>query len=418
MSMNMKKMSVVATAAIISAVISLAGCGSSGSEASPSSGSGTFVLGGLFPLTGSAAFLSPPETTAFKLAEHDINKAGGVLGKDITTISADVSDADHADQNTSGAQSVLSKNPSAIVGPAASSVVKNVYKTIADQKVPLISMGATSPALTGVSPYFFRTVPPDSVQGAVLGNIITQDGVKNLAVVVFNDEYGTNLRNVVVKTVEAAGVNVVYGAHDAFDPAETNFSSLVTSVKASNPDGVLLVALDQSKQVIKEFVSQGINTHNLYMTDGNTADYSSVLDAGVLKGSKGTIPGAHPSDAFQTRLKTIKSDLADFTFAAETYDGAILAALAAERGGAVDGDTVRKNLAAVSGADGGKECTTYKDCLALLKDKKNIHYKGQSGIGPFNSANDPSSASIGIYKFDGDNRPVYTTSQSGNVPKS
>ena len=52
--------------------------------------------------------------------------------------------------------------------------------------------------------------------------------MKNLAIAVFNDEYGTHLRDVVVKTVEDAGVNVVYGEKDAFDPTETNFSSIAT----------------------------------------------------------------------------------------------------------------------------------------------------------------------------------------------
>ncbi|MCI1219786.1 MAG: ABC transporter substrate-binding protein [Bifidobacterium sp.] len=414
---NIKKASLAATAMVAAAVMALAGCGS-GSSGSSSNASGAFVLGGLFPETGSLAFLGPAEVTAWKLAAQDINAAGGVLGKKIQTVSADVSDADHADQNTAGAQSVLSKNPSVILGPASSSVVKNVYKSIAEAKVPLISMGATSPTLSGVSPYFFRTVPPDSVQGAVLGNVIAQDGVQKLAIAVFNDEYGTNLRDVVVKTASAAGVDVVYGAKDTFDPTETNFSSLVTSIKATNPDAVLLIAFDQSQQIIKEFAGQGVDTHKLYMTDGNTADYSGKLDAGLLKGTTGTIPGAHPSDAFQARLKTVKSDLADFTYSAETYDGAILAALAAQKGGATDGATVQKNMRAVSGSTNGTECTTYKACLALLKDKKEITYKGQSGIGPINEAGDPSAAAIGVYKFDGSNKPVYDHSQEGEVPKS
>ncbi|KFJ03782.1 ABC transporter substrate-binding protein [Bifidobacterium subtile] len=417
-----KKLPVIATAVVAAAVMALAGCGSS-SSGSDSSSSGSsndaFVLGALFPETGSLAFLGPAETSAFKLATNDINAAGGVLGKKITTATADVSDADHADQNTSGTQSVLSKNPSVILGPASSSVVKNVYKSISEAKVPQISMGATSPSLSGVSPYFFRTVPPDSVQGAVLGNVIAQDGVRKLAIAVFNDEYGTNLRDVVVKTAEAAGVQVVYGEKDTFDPTESNFSSLVTTIKATNPDAVLVIAFDQTKQLVKEMSSQGVDTKTkMYMTDGNTADYSKDFDPGLIEGATGTIPGAHPSDAFQAKLKAVQPGLSDFTYSAETYDGSILAALAAEKGGAVDGVTVQKNLAAVSGAKGGTECKTYKACLALLKDKKDIHYVGQAGIGPFNENGDPSSASIGVYKFDASNKPVYDHSQAGEVPKS
>lgn len=406
-----------AVAATAAFVMALAGCGGSSSSSSSSSGS-TFVLGGLFPQTGSLAYLGPAEVAAFKLAAKDINAAGGVLGKDVTTAMADTSDSDHADQNTSGAESVLSKNPSVIIGPPSSSVVKNVYKEITAAKVPIISNGATSTNFSGLSDYFFRTVPPDTVQGAVMGNVIVQDGVQNLAIAVFNDEYGTSLRDVVVKTVEASGVKVVYGEKDTFDPTETNFSSLVTTIKAAKPDAVLVIAFDQTKALVKEMSAQGIDTHKLYMVDGNTADYSDTFSSGLLKGTTGTIPGAHPTDAFQTRLKTINSKLTDFTYGAETYDAAVLAALAAQKGGKTDGETVQKNLAAVSGANGGTKCTSYKACLSLVKEGKSIEYVGQSGVGPFNSNNDPSTAYIGVYKFDSDNKPVFDHSQQGEVPKS
>lgn len=203
---GMRKLSITATAMVAAAVMALAGCGSSNSSSSSSSSASTsgtktskFVLGGLWPETGSLAYLAPPELAAEKLAVKDINDVGGVLGNKITTVDADTSDADHADQNTSAAQSVLSKNPSFIIGPASSSVVKNTYKSITSQNVPMLSMGATSASFSGLSDYFFRTVAPDTVQGAVMGNLIAQDGVQKLAIAVFNDEYGTGLRDTIAK---------------------------------------------------------------------------------------------------------------------------------------------------------------------------------------------------------------------------
>ncbi|NEG56040.1 ABC transporter substrate-binding protein [Bifidobacterium platyrrhinorum] len=419
--MNSKKILFTATAAVAAAVMALAGCGSA-SSSSDASGSSSgkkdaFVLGGLWPETGSLAYLAPPELAAEKLAVKDINAAGGVLGKDVTTTDADTSDADHADQNTSAVQSVLSKDPSFVIGPASSAVVKNVYKTITEQKIPMLSMGATSSDFSGLSPYFFRTVPPDTVQGTVLGQVIAQDGVKNLAVAVFNDEYGTGLRDTVVKTVKDAGVNIVYGEKDAFDPTETNFSSIATAIKASNPDAVAVIAFDQTKPLVKELKSAGVDTHKLYFVDGNTSDYSKDLDAGLLEGSKGTIPGVQASDDFQKQLvDAYGKDISTFTYGAETYDGIILAALAAQKGGSADGETIQKNMAAVSGANGGTECKSYKECLAALKSGKDIHYKGVTGIGPFNSSNDPSSANIGVYKFDAKNVPSFDHAQEGKVP--
>lgn len=420
---SMKKLSITTTAVIAAAVMSLAGCGSS-SSASDSAASSSdssakttkFVLGGLWPETGSLAYLAPPELAAEKLAVKDINDAGGVLGNDVTTVDADTSDADHADQNTSAAQSVLSKNPSFVIGTPSSSVVKNTYKSITSQNVPMLSMGATSASFSGLSDYFFRTVAPDTVQGAVMGNLIAQDGVQKLAIAVFNDEYGTGLRDTVVKTAGDAGVDIVYGEKDTFDPTETNFSSIATAIKASNPDATLVIAFDQTVPLVKELATQGIDTHKLYMTDGNTVDHSEDFDAGLLEGSVGTIPGAHPTDEFQKNVKSFNSKVTDFTYTAETYDAIVLAALAAQKGGATDGETVQKNLMAVSGSTKGEECDSYKACLALLKDGKEIQYKGQTSIGAFNDAHDPSSASIGVYKYDADNKPVFDHSQEGSVP--
>ena len=408
--MNIKKTSMAVTAMIAAAVMALAGCGSSSNSADSSASSkksDTFVLGGLWPETGSLSYLAPPELAAEKLAVADINAAGGVLGKDVTTVDADTSDADHADQNSSATQSVMSKNPSFVIGPASSYVVKNVYKTITSAKVPMLSMGATSSDFSGL----------DTVQGAVLGQVIAQDGVKNLAIAAFNEEYGTGLRDTIAKTASDAGVNIVYGEKDAFDPTETNFSSIVTAIKASNPDAIAIVAFDQTKSLVKELASQGVDTHKLYFVDGNTADHSEDLDAGLLKGTKGTIPGVMASDDFQKKLvKAYGKDIDNFTYGAETYDGIILAALAAEKGGSADGETIQKNMAAVSGATGGDECTTYKDCVAAIKAGKDIKYKGLTGIGAFNKNNDPSSANIGVYVFDGDNKPVFDHTQEGKVP--
>ena len=78
---------------------------------------------------------------------------------------------------------------------------------------------------------------------------------------------------------------------------------------------------------------------------------------------------------------------------------------------------VAKNLPAVSGTTGGEKCESYKDCVALIKDGKEIQYVGQSGIGPFNDDHDPGAASIGIYKFDAKNKPVFDHAQQGSVPK-
>ena len=96
----------------------------------------------------------------------------------------------------------------------------------------------------------------------------------------------------------------------------------------------------------------------------------------------------------------------------------MLIALAAVKAGAVDGPSIQAQMASVSGANGGTKCTGFKECADLLAKGTEIDYQPVSGVGPFNSANDPSSAYIGVFKYDDNNVNQYFTSVFGKVPTS
>ncbi len=419
----MKTTNAVRVAAVTAvAALALAACSSGDADTtgeSEAAGGSTDALkiGSLLPLTGSLAFLGPPEVAGVDLAVAEINEAGGVLGSDVEHISADSSDADHADVAPQSWTDLQSQGVSVVVGAASSSVTKLVVDDIANAETVMISPANTATSLSGYSPYYFRTAPPDTVQGSALGNLIVSDGVSDLGILVFNEEYGTSLRDVVVETVEAEGVNVTYGsAGQEFDPAAASFTDAVTSVLATNPTAIALIAFDQTKSIVPELVAQGF-TGSLYMVDGNTADYSGDFDPGTLSAwnTQGTIPGAFPDEAFQERLATVNDSLDSYAYAAESYDSTILAALAAVKGGATDGATIQANMAAVSGADGGTECTGFAECADLIAAGEDINYQTVCGAGPFNADNDPSSAFIGIYSYADDNTNSWVKAIEGQA---
>ena len=401
----------------------LTACGGSGDSGDGATDGGTaagssdaLIIGTLLPQTGSLAYLGPPEIAGVGLAIKEINEAGGVLGNDVVQEDADSSDADHAEVATQSVTDLLSKKVQVIIGAASSSVTLNVVDDITAAKVVQISPANTATKLSGYSPYYFRTAPPDTVQGAALGNLITGDGHSNVGILVFNDDYGTSLRDVVQETVEGAGGTITYGMKgQEFDPAASSFDSDITALLATNPDSVVVLAFEQTKQIIPALVGAGVDPSTIYLVDGNTADYSADFQPGTLEGAQGTIPGAFPSDDFQAKLKTVDANLKDFAYGPESYDATILAALAAVKGKGTDGETIQKNLAAVSGANGGEECKSFADCVKLLDDGKDIQYKGQAGVGPFNADNDPSSAFIGVYKYGNDNKNVWVKAVEGSV---
>jgi len=376
-----------------------------------------FRVGGILPLTGNLAFLGPPEIAGVGLAVSEINAAGGVGGAMACHDIQDSGDSTDLSVSTASAGALVASKPSLVVGAASSSVSLNVVDTFADNKIVEISPANTAADLSGYSPYYFRTAPEDSVQGGVLGSLISQDGYQKLAFLVFNDTYGTGLRNFTQEAFEGAGGECVYGCKgdgDEFPAGQTTFSSEVTAALASKPDAIVVLAFDETKALVPELASQGWDMSTTYYTDGNTADYSADLEPGTLEGAQGTIPGADPDATFKDRLNgwfdSAEGDtLTSLAYGAESYDAVILAALAAVKGGDTTSETVQKNFAAVSGATGGDECATFADCVALLEEGNEIYYTGPSGIGPINELNDPSSAFVGIYQYDGDNKIALTS---------
>ncbi|GGF20010.1 ABC transporter substrate-binding protein [Subtercola lobariae] len=429
---------IVAGAGIIAVMLS--GCASGGSSTPSSSASSSasaseadcasdattsnnLVVGTILPITGSLAYLNPPEQAGVGLAVSDINAAGGVAGKQACILATDSGDSTDLSVSTASAQKLITAKPSVAIGAASSSVSLNVVDAFASANITQISPANTSAKLSGYGPYYFRTAPPDSVQGSALGSLITGDGNSKVAFIVFNDSYGTGLRDFTQKSIEAAGGSVVYGATSAgqeFPPGQTTFSAEVTAALATKPDAIVVLAFDETKSIVPELVAQGWNMSKTYFSDGNTADYSKDFQPGTLNGAQGTIPGAHPSTDFQSQLVSWykgaeNADLTDFSYAPESYDATILTALAALKAKSNVSADLNKQLGAVSGANGGTKCSSYAECAPLVTAGTEIQYTGQSGIGPLNSHNEPSSAFIGIYKFDANNVPQFQSAIEGQT---
>lgn len=382
-------------------------------------GTGALQIATILPQTGNLAYLNPPAEAGSGLAVEDINAAGGVLGQAVVVNPVtDSGGAADMSVSTASANEIVSSDAQVVIGAESSGVTLNFVDTIMEACRVQISPANTADVLSGYSSYFFRTAPPDRVQGPALANVILNDGNSKVAFLVFNDPYGTGLRDQVEGTLVDGGAEITYGASGdgtEFPPGQETFSSEVTAAIDSAPDAIVVLAFDETKKIIPELQAQGWDMSKLYFSDGNTADYSTVFEAGTLEGAQGTIPGYYPDEALRARLndfyqRTAGGALADYSYSLESYDAVTLAALAAQKGGGTDAATVQANLLAVSGADGGEKCADFASCLALLDDGKDIAYTAKSAIGPFNEQHDPSSAQISVYKYDAANKPVWDNS--------
>ncbi len=427
----MKMISKRATGALAlaaSAALVLTSCSSGATENTDDGGStgsvDTLKIATLLPHTGSLGFLLPPVQAGIAQALADIEAAGGVLGNPVEVV-VEANEGDGSDITVveKGRDEVIASGAAFVLGAMSSSRTMHVVDAITGEGIVMGSPSNTATGLSGVSPNYFRTAPPDSVQGSALANQILADGKSNIAYLTFNDDYGLGLRDTIQSVTEAGGATTVYGGKgegNEFPVDQSSFSTEVTALKAANADAVVVVTFDQINSILPELLIQGIDPASVYLVDGNAVDFSEVVDAGSIVGMQGSIPGAQANEAFKSQLADIyksefNDDLTSFTYAPEAYDLVTIVALAAEKAGDASASAIQAELAAVTGANGGDKCETFADCKTLLDDGKDIQYVGKAGTGPLNANNDPSSAWIGIYKYDANNQAQFVSAVEGEV---
>jgi neutral amino acid transport system substrate-binding protein len=441
MNISLRGRATLAVVGVTTLAVLLAGCSSSPGTPAPSASSTkaavlpaaatcsssadsstTFELGTFLPLTGSLASLGPAAVSGAGEALSEINKAGGVNGKPACVISTDSSDTTNPTIGNQSIQKLLAAKVSAILGAESSSVTENVLSTVEASDTVMFSPANTDDALTGISKWYFRDAPPNSVEGNALGKQIVANGASNVGILVFNDSYGTNLRDSIQKAIEGAGGKVVYGATGAgqeFPATETTFGSEVSAVLATKPDAIIVDAFDQTNQILPALASAGWNMKNTYFVDGNLSDYTTVAGIPDLTGAQGSTQGVNPSASFKTLLNAWYeknengAKVQTFGYAAESYDAVMIMALAADEAKSSASASIQPNILPITGSAGGTVCKTYSACLALIKKGTKVHYEGPSGIGPLNAGHDPSSGFISIYQYVAKNPSKFLESVKG-----
>lgn len=370
-------------------------------EAADACANTTLVVGSMLPATGDLAFLGPPEFAGVEKALQEIDAAGGVLGQPVTYIEGDSGDTS-TDIASQTVDSHLSQGVQAIIGAASSGVSLTVIDKITSNGVVQFSPANTSPALTTYpdNGLYFRVAPSDVLQGAVLANTAIDKGITKLAVIARQDPYGEGLKDATVKDFEAAGGTVT--ANLLYDPAATSFEAEVAEIKASGPEAVAVIGFEETVKLLQEMIKQGVGPKDvpLYLVDGNisTTAYAD-FPKNTMKGVIATVPsGEADLTAFNESLLEVDPELTDFAYGAQSYDTMMLIALAAQAAGCADGTAIAEFLPQVAG-NGGEQCSTYADCLALLEAGTDIDFQGVTGPVDFNEYGDPAEGTISINEY-------------------
>jgi branched-chain amino acid transport system substrate-binding protein len=396
-------------AILAASALVLSGCTAAGLQQCSEEEEGLLCIGTALPQTGNLEFLGPPEEAGVALAIKDINEAEA--GITLEVVFGDSGDTDNKAYETEVPR-LLNAGVKAILGAASSGTSLQFIDQVIAANVIQFSPANTSAAFTTYEDngLYWRTAPSDVLQGEVLGNWLAEDGHQNIAMIVLNDSYGTGLAQFTTEAFEAAGGSVL--AAPTYNTGDTTFDSQIGEVLAVNPDAIVLITFEEVKTIIPELLSQ-YPADQIYMVDGNLANFGEDFPAGTMTGAKGTLPGLDTNAIgdFTERMNAywVESGNDDldgvFAYGAESYDAVVLLALAALAAGTTtDSVAIAAKLQEVSGGSGdGEKCTSFADCAAIINAGGVADYDGVSGPITFNEVGDPTEASIGKYIYLDDN---------------
>jgi len=232
-----KKTLALLLASIFTLSFGLSGCGGS------SKTSDTVKIGWIGSLTGDQAVWGQCESNTVKMVIDDLNKKGGLLGKQVKLITydtrGDATEAVNAVKRLTGQDKVIG-----IIGPNASGQAIPISSVLEEMKVPDIATVATNPKVTvvdgKVKPYNFRVCFIDPYQGAAAaGYAIDVLKAKNAAILYdVADDYSQGLTQFFEKTFKDKGGKIV--SKEAFKTGDVDFRAQLTKIKATNPDIIFM----------------------------------------------------------------------------------------------------------------------------------------------------------------------------------
>ena len=376
---------------------------------------GTLKLGYILPSTGSLAFINEPMVKAVDLAVKEIDDAGI---QDIEMISGDSGTS--ADVANTTADSHLAEGVQGIVGAASSGISLSIIDKITGAGIPMISPSNTAPTFTDYDDgdLYFRTAPSDTLQGRVIGDLVTDDGNRSAMVLYRNDAYGVALaetteRQLIDNGVESAG-------RLALDPEGSTFTAEVQEVQAAGVDAVVLIAFDEGGRVIAQMIEAGMTPANtaMYTPDGMASDTTWELvdpdDPSVVQGMRGTRPA--PTEGAESTFSDRFAEFApgvDELFSSNSYDAVILYALASLAACSNQASDFAPMINDVT--RGGTKCSLYADCAQMLMDGVDIDYDGASGPLDFVDAGEPGVGTYELWEFDAEGKvqPFGTSTVAG-----
>ncbi len=337
-------------------------------------------LGFTGPIESTVANMAPGAELAIK----EVSDSGKLLGgKKVVSVRGDTTCVDSAVATAAAERLITSDGVKAIVGGDCSGVTTATLKNVAKPNgIVMISPSATSPALSTIEDdgLFFRTAPSDARQGAVVADILKENGIKSIAISYTNNDYGKGLADASDSNFKKVGGKVTINA--PHEDGKGDYTAEVGALAAAGGD-MLVVAgyIDQGgRGIVQASVDTGA-FDRFYFPDGMVAPALVKNHGKDLNGSLGANPGTDSPGAASFADMATKAGFKSGPFSPESYDAAALIMLAMQAAGSSESAKLKDKVMEVANAPGEKifpgELAKALDLIAAGKD---IDYVGASAV--------------------------------------
>jgi len=310
--------------------------------------SGPILVGYYGDLSGRTSSFGQSTKNGVEMAADEINKAGGVNGRQVQIITED----DQGEPNK--AATVVTKlinqdKVHALLGEVASSNSLAAAPKAQEAKVPMISPSSTNPAVTQVGDYIFRVCFIDPFQGEVMAKFAANNLKAKRAAILydFNADYSRGLYQFFKRSFTQLGGQIV--SEQSYTQGDRDFSGQLTAIRSATPDVIYVPGYYGEVGVIANQTKQlGIKAP-LLGGDGWDAPQLWQLGGAALNGDyiSNHYSVDDPSPAIQKFVADYKAryNILPDALAALGYDSMKVLADAIKRAGGTESATLRDAIA-------------------------------------------------------------------------
>ena len=341
----------------LASVALLAACGEVSTTGNSGSASGTEIgktlkIGFNFEETGDVASYGTAEQKAAKLAVDEINKAGGVDGKQIEITDKD-NKSELSEASTVSTNLVTQAKVNAIIGPATSGGTGAAITNAAKASVPLITPSGTQDDLTKGQDYLFRTTFIDSFQGKILSKYVT-DNLKAKKVVLYYDNSSDYAKGIAKAFQEEYKGEIV--ATETFASKDTDFQAALTKFKGKDFDALVVPGYyTEAGKIVNQARGMGIDKPIVGGDGFNSEEFISQATPAAATNVYYVSGYSTSGDMTAKAKKFLEAYKAKYNeepsmFSALAYDSVYMVAEASK--GAKNSVDIKENLAKLKGFEG------------------------------------------------------------------